>query len=220
MYLTLTYLYPTFLFSIMRLQQYIAASLAVLTGKAIADEGLPLAAQVAGRLEADALVGVAATPTANAALVARRDQRECASDLVSSFGIPTPTADSIKEYITEHAYDRGFRECSITAAASLTSGFASYYGEMRSWASTAQDVADGVDDLCGLDSFTISYQPYCTESVTIFASANGTANKAASTVIPGIENPGNIAFHAGSSPLRPVASLLIGVVGLGAMLVV
>ena len=214
----------------MQPQGYTAAGLVVLAGMAIADEGLPLAAQVAGRLGADALIGVEATPTAEAALVPRDDTAECATRLVSSFGVPTPTADSVKDYITEHAYEQKFRDCTVTVPASITSGLASYYDQMRSWAKTAQDVADGVDDLCGLESFTLTFEPYCTESVTLFASATGTAADSArtnsastnssSTVIPGIENPGNIVFHAGSSPLKPAASLLLGVAGLGIMLAI
>jgi hypothetical protein len=101
----------------------------------------------------------------------------------------------------------------------LTSGLASYQVEISSWLGTVKNPTIPVGDLCGDDIFKESYASFCTESFTVFASANGSA-ASASTVLPPMNNPGEITYVAGGNQLRPAAGPLLGAISLGLLLAV
>ena len=140
----------------------------------------------------------------------------CISGIPIVDSVPTP-AIQVREYLAENDIALPFKDCSLTAPASLTSGLASYQVELSSWLGTVENPTITVSDLCGQNVFQKSHASFCTESFTVFASANGTA-ASASTVLPAMNDPGEITYVAGGSQLSPAARPLLGAISLGLLL--
>ncbi|UNI22374.1 hypothetical protein JDV02_008269 [Purpureocillium takamizusanense] len=121
-------------------------------------------------------------PVAAAPLDRRAIDRQCLSSVVSELSPPTSGVDSkLISWATRQAATLGGvpAGCTITAPASLSSAYGSYLDILRTYFSTIESKAKGINTKCGADKVSLTFSQGCTSSLTLLYT-DATATKTTS----------------------------------------
>jgi hypothetical protein len=103
--------------------------------------------------------GLTPTSTRAPALAKRETDRDCATSVSLDLLGPSPKNDELIDWALDVV---DVAACTVTAPASLSSAYTSWFEELTEWAEDIEDRASKQTD-CGYDSFTLTFTGNCPE---------------------------------------------------------
>jgi hypothetical protein len=149
------------------------------------------------------------TATRAAALEERKDVRACASSVISELAAPSPKNDELADWVLAVTTVAG---CTVTAPASLSSAYTSWFDELTDWAEDLKDNAAKQTD-CGADTFSLTLLDNCAASKrTVLFTGEKRSDPTETHVEDKLPIPTNIKVGAASQSGVTRAGLALAVV--------
>ncbi|PWI76749.1 hypothetical protein PCL_03943 [Purpureocillium lilacinum] len=141
----------------------------LLAGPALAGELAQAVGGVAIGLPAPAPAPTQPPVATPVGLDRRAIDRNCLSSIVSELSPPTTGVDSkLLSWATRQAtLGAAPPRCTITAPASLSSAYSSYLDILKTYFSTLESKAKGINTKCGADVVSLTFSQGCSTSLTV-----------------------------------------------------
>ena len=148
----------------------------------------------------------------------RRDiDQSCVASVSSKLSVDEPKDTGLANWAMTAVVDNNIPGCEITAPATLSDEFLSYWSVYTTWLETVGDVAEDINTKCGYDELSIVFTQICTESPTIYFTSIG--EEVTSTILEPVDIPKEtIYLGAAARTSSDVVGLAVFfAVGLGAI---